>query len=198
MSDPLSRAAAAGDTGARRGWLRLATAAAVGVVVAFARITAVGLIIGHPVSGSTTTGTSVGRRSGASARRPSGTPPSPSATPSSPRPGRPRQRPQARPAGIGHLGPRPPLPPPRADPARRPTPPAFRPARPAHRSSRAAWLDRGPFGSPAAAAASPDSTSSPVHRAPGGWCCSPAFCSSRPSPPCWAVPRRPRAWADVR
>lgn len=67
----------------RRGWLRLATAVAVGVVVALAGITAVELIIGHPVSGSTTTGTSIGQAVGAVPRaEPSGTGPIPSATPS--------------------------------------------------------------------------------------------------------------------
>ena len=48
-----------------RGWLRLATAVAVGVAVALAAITAVELIIGHPVSGSTTSGTSIGQAVGA-------------------------------------------------------------------------------------------------------------------------------------
>ena len=72
----------------RRGWLRLATAVAVGVVVALAGITAVELIIGHPVSGSTTTGTSIGQAVGGVPRaEPSGTGPSPSATPSRPQAG---------------------------------------------------------------------------------------------------------------
>ena len=66
-----------------RGWLRLATAVAVGVVVALAGITAVELIIGHPFSGSTTTGTSIGQAVGGVPRaEPSSSGPSPSPTPS--------------------------------------------------------------------------------------------------------------------
>ena len=65
----------------RRSWLRLATAVAVGVVVALAGITAVERIIGHPVSGSTTTGTSIGQAVGGVPRaEPPSTGPSPSAT----------------------------------------------------------------------------------------------------------------------
>ena len=65
----------------RRGWLRLATAVSVGVVVALVGITAVELIIGHPVSGSTASGTSIGQAVGGVPRaEPSGTRPSPSVT----------------------------------------------------------------------------------------------------------------------
>ena len=72
----------------RPAWLRLATAVAVGVVVALAGITAVELIIGHPVSGSTTSGTSIGQAVGGAPRaEPSSTGPSLPATPSRTRAG---------------------------------------------------------------------------------------------------------------
>ena len=46
---------------ARRRWLRLTVGVVVGVVLALAGITAAELIIGHPVSGSTKSGTTIGQ-----------------------------------------------------------------------------------------------------------------------------------------
>ncbi len=50
---------------AERRWLRLVTGLALGVGLALAAITAVELVIGHPISGSTSSGTSVGQAVGA-------------------------------------------------------------------------------------------------------------------------------------
>jgi hypothetical protein len=49
-----------------RRWIRLSTGVALGVVLALAGITAVELVMGHPVSGSTSPGTSIGQAVGAS------------------------------------------------------------------------------------------------------------------------------------
>lgn len=46
---------------ARRRWLRPVAAMALGVVIALAGITAFELVLGHPVSGSTSSGTSIGQ-----------------------------------------------------------------------------------------------------------------------------------------
>jgi len=65
---------------AERRWLRLVAGLALGVVLALAAITAVELVIGHPISGSTSSGTSVGQVVGAQQAEPSTTAP---ASPSS-------------------------------------------------------------------------------------------------------------------
>lgn len=64
-----------------RRWLRLATGVALGVVLALAGITAVELILGHPVSGSTTSGTTIGQAVGGQREASSATlAPSPTST----------------------------------------------------------------------------------------------------------------------
>ncbi len=67
---------------ARRRWLRLTVRVVLGVVLALAGITAAELIIGHPVSGSTTSGTTIGQAVGSAPRQgSSGTVASPTSLP---------------------------------------------------------------------------------------------------------------------
>ena len=54
---------------ARRRWLRLSVGVGLGVVLALAGITAAELIIGHPVSGSTKSGTTIGQAVGSAPRQ---------------------------------------------------------------------------------------------------------------------------------
>ncbi|MGB8383797.1 MAG: hypothetical protein WCG47_21550 [Dermatophilaceae bacterium] len=66
----------------RRRWLRLTVGMGLGVVLALAGITAAELIIGHPVSGSTKSGTSIGQAVGGASRQGSlGTVASPTSPP---------------------------------------------------------------------------------------------------------------------
>jgi hypothetical protein len=57
-----------------RRWVRLATGLVLGVVLALAGITGVELLIGHPVSGSTTSGTSIGQAVSGAQRAETSTP----------------------------------------------------------------------------------------------------------------------------
>ena len=67
---------------ARRRWLRLSVGVVLGVVLALAGITAAELIIGHPVSGSTKSGTTIGQAVGSAPRQVSpGTVASPTSPP---------------------------------------------------------------------------------------------------------------------